>query len=522
MRPTCDRLLLAAACVVCWAAAGADAAEVRVEGWSASYSSSDTFDDGILLDGDPDEVLRYEAPCGNLDDGAEAAGRLRLAGPSAQCDGSVIAMPHVLLGRDYRVRVVFRPVVLLPDASLGITLFTPDFAERRDLLLQRGALLGPGSDAVGLTLFANRTIVLERTLLSTSTNEFFGATPTIELELWASEFGNGPRGSYRRCPAAGCAASVPFVPLEFLMNGAIPVPEKLYMSFGAYSPAPFAVDILEWHLESSLVDTFYGAFGERMPYTTRCFEPSIVWDALVAATDEACGHATATPAIEVPGEASVQATFAWPHVTHCADGPGIALAADPFVTPTPDTAEVYLRRGPLPGVGSDVLFAVLETELAGPAQAWLELAVLSTTPSSPPAGVDSIEFLLETRRATPGAPLLPHAMFRTCAGTNCSNEFQDLQPYSFPQDDPGVRFCGDAAADFVSPSDGGRLNPEAALVPHLLLAPEPEADAAGLLALAAVAFTATRGSRRRGSRAAPTVRGAGCRRGEAGSSRRSR
>jgi hypothetical protein len=416
---------------------------------------------------------------------------VRIAGPGALCDGVVALEPRLLLGPTCVLRARFQLISAPPPVALGVG--TSAIDRHRDLVVQRGPLVGPGTDAVGITLYAENGTPLERALLSTSAAAYLAATPVIELELSAAPDGSGasiPHGRYRLCPVAGCSAGTPLLdlPYDVPTPGGITGDAVWTASFFA-DGAAYTIDLLDWSLDDAVTDEFDVGPEPRVAYHPSCASIRREAGTLLATPTEpaACDGAVAVASVVAPGPADIQATFAWSVPPPCTDGFGVALAASPEASPFGDGAYAFLRRGPIPGVGDDALAIVVEDESTDPAAVgWTELHVLSSTPDLP-APADSIEIRLEAARDGAAGPLFPHAMVRTCLGTDCAaTPFVDLEPYSFPQDDPSLRVCDRTAAQHAHPLDDGAIDPAAALEPFLLFAPEPTTLAAETLAVLAL------------------------------------
>jgi len=273
------------------------------------------------------------------------------------------------------------------------------------------------------------------------------------------------------------------------------------VSFGLNAPGGGIADVLDWSVTTHFEDEFDGALTERAPYAGQCLDGATAGGALsIDLTGPSCSiRGGLTAAVTSPAPATTQATFAFAVPPPCSDAFAIGLGADRELVAEPDGAMAWLSRGPIPGIGDDVLYVALEADAPYPTRPWLGLHVLSTTPDSFGAGVDSIEMRLEDHVDPFGGPVTAHASVRTCAGRDCAGApFADLQPFSFPQADPDLVVCGARAADRAPPLDGGAMDPDAARISYLVFAPEPD----GAL-VAGVAICVALARRRRRTRAAP-------------------
>jgi len=490
-------------------AGAAASVDVTAEYFGASWTTGDDFASGALHDGDPGEVAAYDAPCGGVDDDAKADGRLRLAGPGSNCSGAIVARPRVILAPEFHLRARYRLTVAPANISVGFVVETGDFAQSRDVLIERGDLLGPGTDALGIVLRTGTTVA-ERALLSSDAATYLAQHPTIELELYATGGDNGlPSGlhaRYRACPVEACSASDVFADLEYVVTpgqAVIDGHDPWQLGFFANGQKPFAVDLLDWSLDMHASDPL-SVFENRIAYPSHCVSLRNEHQAMVATPENPneCGGSWASPVMEGPGATSIRASFAWSLPEPCSMGYGVALVADRLALPSVRRgAYVFVMRGPLEGYGDDVVYAVLQVAAAPPAQPWLELlAVWGTLDVTP--WFDSIELRLDLHPDDTTGLLLPHGTLKTCAGVTCETwpyASYDLQPYSFPQTDPVASYCGWRAASFAPPADGGAIEPDVALMPALLFAPEPDAHAAGVAALALVLLLGRARSIRAGS-----------------------
>jgi len=483
------------------------AGSYQVERWSSTWHGyADDFEDGVLPDGDPGEPDAYEGFCGALDDDAEAGGRIRLELPNAACTGGVSLAPKILLGRDTTLRVRFAPTQLTPGSFFAMVLGNQSLSQRITLMIVRDDLLGPGSDAVGAALYYNFT-ALEGLLLSGTPDAFLAGTGSIEIELSTRAGPQGdtavPHARVRICALAGCTSSDLFVDLldgPGAPPGAVAAGQRLQVSFGLNAPGGGIADVLDWSVTTHFEDEFDGALTERAPYAGQCLDGATAGGALsIDLTGPSCSiRGGFTAAVTSPAPATTQATFAFAVPPPCSDAFAIGLGADRELVAEPDGAMAWLSRGPIPGIGDDVLYVALEADAPYPTRPWLGLHVLSTTPDSFGAGVDSIEMRLEDHVDPFGGPVTAHASVRTCAGRDCAGApFADLQPFSFPQADPDLVVCGARAADRAPPLDGGAMDPDAARISYLVFAPEPD----GAL-VAGVAICVALARRRRRPRAA--------------------
>jgi hypothetical protein len=273
-------------------------------------------------------------------------------------------------------------------------------------------------------------------------------------------------------------------------GGAIGGSARWRLAFFADAPASFAIDLHAWDLDMNAADEL-DIFENRMEYGAQCAELRVENGGLVATlVDRAsCDGSIAAATVQAPGAESVAATFAWSLPEPCTAGFGIGLLAESDSTPSRSGAFAFLMRGPLPGVGADMLYVSLELAADSPARPWIELLPLWHT-NEVPANFDSIELRIDTEPDPVTGALVPHARVRTCTGADCAlagSSFSDLLPYAYPQDDPDSWHCDARARDLAPPIGDASIDPIAPLGALLLLAPEPGTLLAGAIAASALA-----------------------------------
>lgn len=501
----------------------------EVDDWSASWAPFvDDFEDGLFPDGDPGEVTLYHVECGVVTDAQEAEGRLRLEGPGELCDaqldptlrGAFLSL-NTLLAGGLRLRARFDarnlPVLLGSEVALvGFGVFGTDGADGEQLFQlivgrdlhgrfflsafdEAGVRFGPVLPPL-LPSQAMATVVeIELTLVPDRDGARLEPTPQIRIcDAAPSDLCGAWTPLLLHSGSAGIPADLPLVPLLFaLTNG----------------DQRFVVDLLDWEIAGpqggavELADAFEdGVLGRALPYASDCLALE-ERDGLLRATPDpqAAGcDGVLAPLVALPDPKRTRARFRLAELPRSCEGFGVGFGGVPdagsaqevldrFV---PDLALLTLFRGPMPDVGDDVLAAFLlaeeEGDLSSSEARPIARLVLSDAPASDPdlAHIEVAELELALR--SDGDALAPQGWVRLCDRADCVGgpDFRALEPWTFPQDVPGLRFCGSPAASLAPPVDGGVLSADRPHAAALFFAPEAGSGAAGLASWAALAALA--------------------------------
>ena len=513
----------------------------EVEAWSASWAPFvDDFEDGLFPDGDPGEVALYQVECGTVTDAQEAEGRLRLAGPGALCDeeadptlrGAFVSL-NALFGGGLRLRARFDPREL-PELSasgastlVGSGVVSADGEQFGEQLLQL-LFVRVDHETLGVAFVDESGFVdeVDPIRLPFPLPPVGAGAKLIELELALVPNLDGailePIPRVRVCDAAPSGFCGPWMGFSAVPPSAtIPADLPLAPIFFALTndERRFVVDLLDWEIAGpqggavQLADTFEdGVLGRTLAYHSDCLALE-ERDGRLRATPDPQGTGCSgvlAPLVALPDPQTTRARFRLAELPRSCEGFGVGFGGlpdagsaqeilDAFV---PDLALLTLFRGPMPDVGDDVLAVLLLAEEEGdlPSDAARPIArlVLSDAPASDPALADAELVELELSLRSAGDVLEPRGRVRLCDRADCAGgpAFLGLEPWSFPQDAPGQRLCGDAAASLAPPADGGALSPGRSHVSTLFFVPEPGSGAAGLASLAALAALVRRRGRR--------------------------
>lgn len=519
--------------------------------WSASWAPfSDDFEDGILPDGDGEEIALYRSDCGPVTDADEGEGRLRLQGPGEFCggpenpdlQGSRVTL-NALLGGAFRLRARFDPQELpLPPPLepsgplVGIGVATPDAGEALNLFFLRQRQPS-GGDVLFLGLVDELGTEVGAAPLSGTPQQFVEAARAIEVELALAPIAEGtmlaPTARFRICDLGSPGScndwsSLTPGPSAGTLPADVPLAADLFAL--TFSEQSFAIDVLDWEATGELGgplrsgDDFEdGELGRTLAYSPDCLVTEETGGALRGTADpEGTGcDGGLTALVTLPGPERVGARFAFETFPRCGGGPGVGFVGLPddgldgsdlsdFV---PDSAFLRLVRGPMPGVGHDVLAVLLlaeaEEDLPSSLGNPIERLILSEGPDSDPglAGVETIEMDVQLRPES-GA-LRPHGRVRLCESADCVDDppYHDLEPWKVPQEEPGFLLCGATAASLAPPLDDGLISARRSSAPALLFVPEPRSGTLGAAALASLGLLMRCRSRRPAAGKAPIRQG---------------